>query len=185
LYKTPNEANTSYLTISKLNRIHELATNDFENNDIVGRIRNKTTFAYNPFHPVTHAPPEHVRLLLQGFCGRFNRWFPLVEKMSIVKRKEFALSLIPRIVTIQPFMDGNKRTSRCLTNIVLRKMNLTTFEWDFSNRVLRQTCQRIFADMLMTGNLPGCVALRQRVSKFKPFKQSFLNQFYVNSLHCC
>jgi fido (protein-threonine AMPylation protein) len=180
--KPPSEANIHYLTTSKLIQLHEMAMRNSENDDIIGKIRNRTVWAYNHFHPIVHAPPEHLEDLLTSLCSWVNNWWPSVANMSSTKRREFALSLIPRIVILHPFMDGNKRASRLLANAVLYRMDLPTFEWDFEDIELRSSYQLDFANLLMSGNLPGCVALHQRVRKYELFKQSVRNKTYYESV---
>lgn len=103
-------------------------------------------------------------------------------KMPPKKRKEFALSLIPRLVMIHPSTDGNKRTSRLLTNVVLNEMDLTNFEWDFSNIKLRKLYQIHFAELLISGDLSGCIKLHQRVGDYNPFKGSFKDRIYYTGI---
>ena len=60
-----------------------------------------------------------------------NGWWTRIAEMPLIERRQFALSLIPRIVINHPFKDGNKRTSRLLTNVLSHKMNLARFRVGF------------------------------------------------------
>jgi fido (protein-threonine AMPylation protein) len=177
----PHEYYETYLTIAKLIHLHEIAMKQTENRDVVGKIRTKVS-AYNNLHPIIYAPPEHVEVLLNSFCSWFNKWWKWIVKMPPKKRKEFALSLIPRLVMIHPFMDGNKRTSRLLTNVVLNHMNLTTFEWEFSDIELRTVYQRYFSQLLMGGDLSACIMLHQRMENYDAFKESFKDRMYYTDI---
>jgi len=159
------------LTVEKLIFLHSLTMKGTENDYIIGKIRNDTTWAYNPTFPLLHAPPEHVQPLLEVLCEWFNSWWKVTPTMSTSEVTEFALSMIPRIVLIHPYMDGNKRTSRFLANIILHHRNLSIFKWDFNDMQLRTEYQHSFGRALMRGDLASCVDLHMRKPGFVDFKR--------------
>lgn len=116
------------LTVQKLIFLHSVIMKGTENDYIIGKIRNDTTWAYNPTFLLFYALPEHVRPLLEVLCEWFNRWWKTILIMSTSEVTEFALSIIPRIVLIHPYMDGNKRTSRFFVNVILHHRNLSIFK---------------------------------------------------------
>ena len=130
-----------------------------ENDYIIGKIRNDTTWTYNPTFPLLHTPPEHVQPLLEVLCEWFNSWWKTIPTMSTSEVTEFALSIIPRIVLIHPYMDGNKRTSRFLVNVILHHRNLSIFKWNFKDMQLMKKYRHSFGRTLMRGDLASCVDL--------------------------
>src|SRR5436190_13150746 len=81
---------------------------------------------------------------LSNLCDWINHWLPRVANMSSSSKKEFVLSIIPRIVVIHPYMDGNKRTSRLLPSIILYRLDMSIVEWNFSDHNLRTQYQHRF-----------------------------------------
>ena len=71
-----------HMTVEKLILLHGIAMNDTDNNYVIGKVRNRTTWAYNPIFPILHSPPEHVHGLLMNLCDWINYWWPRVMKMS-------------------------------------------------------------------------------------------------------
>lgn len=167
-----------YITVDKLILLHEIAMDGTDNDYVIGEVRNSTTWAYNPIFPILHSPPEHLHPLLSNLCYWINHWLPRVTNMSSSRKKEFALSLIPRIVMIHPYMDGNKRTSRLLANILLHRLNMSIVEWNFSNHELRTQYQRRFGLALVSGNLGSGLELHTKVPGFPKFTEAAQGQYY-------
>jgi len=87
-----------------------------------GRIRDEQNWiggsSYNPCSAVFVPPPEdQVELLLEDLCAFCNE-----ESLPAVAQAAIAHA---QFETIHPFVDGNGRTGRALTHMVLRRRGLT------------------------------------------------------------
>jgi Fic/DOC family len=171
-------------TLETLILLHTIAMND-TGNDVIGKFRNDSTWAYNPMYPILHTPPEHLRPGLMHLCDWINNCLPEVKNMPPSLQEEFAMSLTSN----RPYMDGNKRTSRLLTNVMLHRLNLPVIEWDFNDFHLRQDYQLALAKASMKGDLPACIELHKQVPGYPKFTKGTKNEYYKLStkrldLHC-
>ena len=145
------------LSVDMLKLLHIFAMKDDNDKDPecnVGYFRNKSHWAYSPW-PIVYAPPEQVNPLMTQFCGWFNSWWIHVENLSAREFREFSLSMIPRIVMVHPYMDGNKRTARLFTNVLLNGRLGYFYDWNYKNIKKREKYQQKFARGSLTGDFPS------------------------------
>jgi hypothetical protein len=67
---------------------------------------------------------------------------------------DFCRSLIPKLVSVHSFLNGNKRTARLLFNIVSIRLNRTAYFWDFTDEGKRLNYQLNFTKSILLGDLP-------------------------------
>ena len=120
-------------------RVHDLLTNDHE----LPQLQDSRHFLSRPFRGV---PREHgdVDIALSTYVppfrpgtGHIGKALDLVleRAAAIADPVRAAFYLLTRIPYLQPFQDGNKRTSRALCNVPLLRANLPPVSFvDFGKR---------------------------------------------------
>ncbi|MDP1605948.1 MAG: Fic family protein [Rhodocyclaceae bacterium] len=120
-------------------RVHDLLTNDHD----LPQLQSSRHFLTKPFRGV---PREHtdVDIALSSYVPPFRPGTGYVGKMlgrildraaSIANPVQAAFYLLTRIPYLQPFQDGNKRTSRAMCNVPLLQSNLPAVSFvDFGKR---------------------------------------------------
>ncbi|MEK7495694.1 MAG: Fic family protein [Patescibacteria group bacterium] len=94
------------LTINKILNLHGILTKDLEVSS--GIRKNKVAITGTEYMPLSN--PKEIEIALQKIVNMTNRIdFPLTK----------ALLIALMIAYLQPFVDGNKRTSRTLANAIL------------------------------------------------------------------
>lgn len=120
----------SNVTLQTILDIHSLVVNDLLPKNQTGKLRTLPVFVNNPVsNNVIYLPPDDknvpqlIRELLQ-FVNASNDTDPLIVAGIFHKQ----------MVIIHPFMDGNGRTTRLATKLILAKMGLDTFDlFSFEN----------------------------------------------------
>lgn len=120
-------------------RVHDLLTNDHD----LPQLQGSRHFLTKPFRGV---PREHadVDIALSTYVPPFRPGTGYVGKMldrildraaAIGNPVQAAFYLLTRIPYLQPFQDGNKRTSRAMCNVPLLQANLPPVSFvDFKKR---------------------------------------------------
>ncbi len=114
-----------------------------------GRIRKEAVFVNNPSTRQTvYWPPDHadapplVKELLEYLEKNSTTADPLI--LAGIFHKQF--------VIIHPFIDGNGRTTRLATKILLAKMGLNTFNLFSFENYYNQNVTKYFSEVGMIGN---------------------------------
>ena len=155
------------LTIDKLKSLHAIAmfnNSDKEHKQSSGHFRRNDVWAYSPW-PVVYAPPEQIVPLMNEFCDWFNSWWMHVGNLSSIEFERFTLSLIPRIVVVHPYKDGNKRTARLLANVLLYGRVGYVFNWDYTDEAKRKNYQIGFGEASMTGDFSLIMNMHRKAKK--------------------
>mgnify|MGYP001563038182 CR=1 FL=1 len=110
-YILQNPSKFRELTISKILNLHNILTKDLEVSS--GIRKNKVAITGTEYMPLSN--PKEIEIALQKIVNTTNKIdFPLTK----------ALMASLTIAYLQPFVDGNKRTSRTLANAILIAHNL-------------------------------------------------------------
>jgi len=137
------------LNIRWLERIQKMVTEGLIEKYRWGHIRNEPVFVNNPrTRKTVYWPPDHqeVRALLKGLFdfldGNAQKIDPLI--LAGIFHKQF--------VIIHPFIDGNGRTGRLATKVLLAKMGLDTFNLFSFENYYNQNVTRYFQEVGLIGN---------------------------------
>ncbi|KKR13627.1 MAG: Fic family protein [Candidatus Falkowbacteria bacterium GW2011_GWA2_39_24] len=114
-----------------------------------GKLRQEPVFVNNPkTRQTVYWPPEQkdVELLLQELFGYLNNQQNKIDPLILagIFHKQF--------VVIHPFIDGNGRTARLATKVLLAKMGLNTFNLFSFENYYNQNVSRYFAEVGLLGN---------------------------------
>ena len=105
-YILQNSNNFKKVTINKILNFHSILVKDLEVS--TGIRKNKVVITGTEYMPLSN--PEEIKIALQKIVDLTNKIdFPLTK----------ALLIALMIAYLQPFVDGNKRTSRTLANAIL------------------------------------------------------------------
>lgn len=118
-----NAAEAESFSVSEIEDVHRELMKDAPHNHIAGKVRTVQNWIggndYNPCgSDYVPPPPENVAELLEDLCDAVNREAisPLVQAALVHAQFE----------TIHPFDDGNGRTGRALTQIVLKRRGVAS-----------------------------------------------------------
>ena len=101
-----NKSKYKEMTFNKILNLHSILTKDLEVSS--GIRKNKVAITGTEYMPLSN--PEKIKIALQKIVNMTNKIdFPLTK----------ALLITLLIAYLQPFVDGNKRTSRTLANAIL------------------------------------------------------------------
>lgn len=137
------------LDIQWLERIQKMVTEELIEKHRWGRIRTEPVFVNNPVTKKTiYWPPDHqdVMPLLKGLFDFLTETARKIDPLILagIFHKEF--------VIIHPFMDGNGRTARLATKVLLAKMGLNTFNLFSFENYYNQNVTRYFKEVGLAGN---------------------------------
>jgi len=114
-----------------------------------GKLRNEPVFVNNPkLRKVVYLPPDHkdieelMKKLILFTNQNKNKIDPLI--LAGIFHKQF--------VIIHPFVDGNGRTSRLATKVLLANMDLNTFNLFSFENYYNQNVTKYFAKVGLRGN---------------------------------
>ncbi len=114
-----------------------------------GEIRQEPVFVNNPkTRQTVYLPPDHQevdRLLKELF-------FYLDKNKNIVDPLILAGIFHKQFVVVHPFVDGNGRTTRLATKVLLAKMGLNTFYLFSFENYYNQNVSRYFQEVGVLGN---------------------------------
>lgn len=114
-----------------------------------GQLRQEPVFVNNPkTRQTVYWPPEQkdVKNLLQELFDYLNTNQGKIDSLILagIFHKQF--------VVIHPFIDGNGRTARLATKVMLAKMGLNTFNLFSFENYYNQNVSRYFAEVGLLGN---------------------------------
>lgn len=137
------------LDIRWLERIQKMVTDGLIEKHRSGHIRKESVFVNDPrIRETIYWPPDHqdVIPLLKNALKFLDENVNLVDPLILagVFHKEF--------VIIHPFMDGNGRTARLATKVLLAKMGLNTFNLFSFENYYNQNVTRYFKEVGLIGN---------------------------------
>ncbi len=130
-------------------KIQKIATNGLIDSFNSGKIRQQPVFVNDPrTRKSIYLPPDHqgVRDLIDGLIQytnfNKNRLDPLI--LAGIFHKQF--------VIIHPFIDGNGRTARLATKVLLADMGLNTFNLFSFENYYNQNVSKYFENVGLRGN---------------------------------
>jgi Fic family protein len=137
------------LDIHWLERIQKMVTEDLIEKHREGRIRKEPVFVNDPRARKTiYWPPDHqdVIFLLNGLFHFLEKNTQTVDTLILagIFHKQF--------VIIHPFIDGNGRTARLATKVLLAKMGLNTFNLFSFENYYNQNVTKYFQEVGLAGN---------------------------------
>jgi len=143
-----SQKNTSF-DLKLILEIHEMVTSDLVDKFHSGKIRQEPVFVNNPrTRQVVYLPPDH-----QDVPGLMDE---LIEYVNDNRRKIDPLILAgifhKQFVIIHPFIDGNGRTTRLLTKILLSNMGLDTFNLFSFENYYNNNVTKYFENVGLSGN---------------------------------
>ncbi len=114
-----------------------------------GKIRQEPVFVNNPkTRQTVYLPPDHqdVKKLLEELFIYLKKNEGIIDPLILagIFHKQF--------VVIHPFVDGNGRTSRLATKVLLAKMGLDTFYLFSFENYYNQSVSRYFKEVGVFGN---------------------------------
>jgi Fic family protein len=130
-------------------KIQKNITSDLIQKNNCGQLRQEPVFVNNPKTGQTvYWPPEQkeVNKLLQDLISYSNDSQNKVDPLILagIFHKQF--------VVIHPFIDGNGRTARLATKVLLAKMGLNTFNLFSFENYYNQNVSRYFKEVGLQGN---------------------------------
>ncbi len=137
------------LSVGWLEKIQKMVTDGLIEKHRWGHIRKEPVFVNDPrIGKTIYWPPDHQEVL------------PLLEKLFdfLEKNNQSVDPLIlagifhKQFVVIHPFIDGNGRTARLATKILLARMGLDTFNLFSFENYYNQNVTRYFQEVGLTGN---------------------------------
>lgn len=134
---------------SLIKKTQKIVTNGLMEKHRCGHIRKEPVFVNDPKKRKTiYWPPDHdeVSLLLNELTDYLEKNSGAVDPLILAGlfHKQF--------VIIHPFVDGNGRTARLLTKILLAKMGLNTFNLFSFENYYNQNVSKYFAQVGIVGN---------------------------------
>lgn len=130
-------------------RIQKNITQDLIEKYRCGQLRQEPVFVNNPkLCQTVYLPPEHtdvqrlVNELLEYIKSQENKIDPLI--LAGIFHKQF--------VIVHPFIDGNGRTARLATKVLLAKMGLDTFNLFSFENYYNKNVTKYFQEVGLLGN---------------------------------
>lgn len=137
------------LNINELEKIQKMVTDGLIEKYRWGHIRTEPVFVNNPAtRKIIYWPPDHqdVAPMLRGLFDFLEENSRKIDPLILagIFHKEF--------VIIHPFIDGNGRTARLATKVLLAKMGLDTFNLFSFENYYNQNVTRYFQEVGLFGN---------------------------------
>lgn len=138
-----------FLNIGWLEKIQKIVTDGLIEKHRSGRVRHEPVFVNDPrIKKTIYWPPDHedASLFLKDLFDFLNKNTDSVDPLILagIFHKEF--------VIIHPFMDGNGRTARLATKVLLAKMGLNTFNLFSFENYYNQNVSKYFQEVGLIGN---------------------------------
>jgi Fic family protein len=138
-----------FLDIGWLERIQKMVTDGLIGEYRCGHIRKEPVFVNDPKRQQTiYWPPDHQEIvpMLKDMFDFFEQNTRLVDPLILagIFHKQF--------VIIHPFIDGNGRTARLATKVLMAKMGLNTFNLFSFENYYNQNVTRYFKEVGLLGN---------------------------------
>ncbi|MDO8241151.1 MAG: Fic family protein [Candidatus Moranbacteria bacterium] len=143
------EQETHDFDLTLVLNIQKTITQDLIEEYRCGRLRTEPVFVNDPrLRQVAYLPPEHSEVVelmdeLFAYIGKNKNIIdPLI--LAGIFHKQF--------VIIHPFIDGNGRTARLATKVLLAKMGLNTFNLFSFENYYNQNISKYFQEVGLLGN---------------------------------
>jgi len=143
------EAKKISLDIGWLEKIQKIVTDGLVAKHRCGRIRQEPVFVNDPRTTKTiYWPPDH-----QDVTPMLKELFDFLDKNnSVVDPLILAGIFHKQFVIIHPFIDGNGRTARLATKVLLAKMGLDTFKLFSFENYYNNNVAKYFKEVGLMGN---------------------------------
>ncbi|HBI33714.1 MAG TPA: hypothetical protein DEA43_00215 [Candidatus Moranbacteria bacterium] len=135
--------------LSLILKIQKTVTQDLIEKNRSGKLRQEPVFVNNPkTRQTVYLPPEHLEVpklmneIFEYVIKNENKIDPLI--LAGIFHKQF--------VIIHPFIDGNGRTARLATKVLLAKMGLNTFNLFSFENYYNQNVSKYFQEVGLLGN---------------------------------
>lgn len=142
-------SNAIKFNLDSILKIQKIITNDLIDSFNSGKFRQQPVFVNDPrSRKSIYLPPDHqdvqslIDNLIKYVTTNKNRLDPLI--LAGIFHKEF--------VIIHPFIDGNGRTARLATKVLLADMGLDTFNLFSFENYYNQNVTRYFENVGLRGN---------------------------------
>lgn len=143
------EQETKDFDLSLILKIQKNITQGLIEDYRCGRLREEPVFVNNPrLRQVAYLPPEHsevVELMDELFTY-------IKQNKNIIDPLILAGIFHKQFVIIHPFIDGNGRTARLATKVLLAKMGLNTFNLFSFENYYNQNISKYFQEVGLLGN---------------------------------
>lgn len=146
---------TRPLTKTLLLHIHQQVMTDLLPVHQAGQLRQDAVVVHNPrTGEVIYLPPDHadVRPLVDDLLGF------VADNQTVLDPVLLAGLFHKQLVIIHPFMDGNGRTTRLATNLLLAGLGINTFNLFSFENYYNQNVSRYFQQVGVVGNYYDRVA---------------------------
>jgi Fic family protein len=130
-------------------KIQKTITNELIEDYRCGKIRQEPVFVNNPkTRQIVYLPPDHINVnsLLDELFSYLDKNKNIIDPLILagIFHKQF--------VIIHPFVDGNGRTARLATKLLLAKMGLNTFNLFSFENYYNQNVSKYFKEVGILGN---------------------------------
>ncbi|HPT08596.1 MAG TPA: Fic family protein [bacterium] len=130
-------------------KIQKTITQNLIENYRCGKLRQEPVFVNNPkTRQAIYLPPDHIEILklLNDLFNFINQNENIVDPLILagVFHKQF--------VIVHPFVDGNGRTARLATKVLLAKMGLNTFALFSFENYYNKNISKYFQEVGVVGN---------------------------------
>jgi len=141
--------NSTIFSLDLILKTQKVVTSELINDFNSGKIRQQPVFVNDPItRKVIYLPPDHKDVksllddLIKYITSNKNQIDPLI--LAGIFHKQF--------VTIHPFIDGNGRTARLITKVLLADMGLSTFNLFSFENYYNQNVSKYFENVGIRGN---------------------------------
>jgi len=141
--------NSTIFSLDLILKTQKAVTSELINDFNSGKIRQQPVFVNDPItRKVIYLPPDHKDVksllddLIKYITSNKNQIDPLI--LAGIFHKQF--------VTIHPFIDGNGRTARLITKVLLADMGLSTFNLFSFENYYNQNVSKYFENVGIRGN---------------------------------
>lgn len=141
--------NTLHFSYETVLKIHKTVMKDLIAKSLVGKIRNEPVFVNDPkLRKTIYWPPDHqdVQVLLK-------------ELFTFIRQNEEEMDPIilagvfhKQFVIIHPFVDGNGRSVRLATKLLLARLGINTFHLFSFENYYNRNVSRYFSNVGVRGN---------------------------------
>ena len=161
------------LDINRLEKIQKIVTNGLIAKHRCGHIRQEPVFINDPIARKTiYLPPDHqeVALMLKDL-------FEFLEKSKQVIDPLVLAGIFHRqFVIVHPFVDGNGRTARLATKVLLAKMGLDTFNLFSFENYYNSNVTKYFEEVGLLGNYYYLASLIDFTSWLEYFTDGIIDE---------
>lgn len=143
------EQETQDFDLPLILNIQKTITQDLIEDYRCGRLREEPVFVNDPrLRQVAYLPPEHSEVM-----ELMDELFAYIKQnKNIIDPLILAGIFHKQFVIIHPFIDGNGRTARLATKVLLAKMGLNTFNLFSFENYYNQNISKYFQEVGLLGN---------------------------------